>query len=80
MLILTNIKQETIKELVEKAIHLFREPWVVNKHRLNVTTSMGISVFPDDADDEVKLITRADRAMYRSKALGRNQVVYYNKI
>ncbi|MDF1878706.1 GGDEF domain-containing protein [Sulfurimonas sp. SAG-AH-194-C20] len=78
VLILTNIKKETIQELVEKAIHLFRMPWIVDKHRLDVTTSMGISIFPDDADSGEKLISRADRAMYKSKELGRNQVVYYD--
>ncbi len=78
VLILTNIKDDTIKELVEKAIHLFRKPWLVNNQKLNITTSVGISIFPDDADTENKLVSHADKAMYKSKELGRNQVVYYN--
>jgi len=41
-----------------------------------VTTSIGVAIFPDDADNKTKLMKKADIAMYRSKELGRNQVVF----
>jgi predicted signal transduction protein with EAL and GGDEF domain len=37
-----------------------------------VTSSIGISVYPDDSDDPEELLKHADVAMYRSKELGRN--------
>ena len=77
VLILTNIKNDTLKKLIEKAIILFREPWVIGNIKLNVTTSIGVTIFPDHADTETKLMKKADIAMYKSKELGRNQVVYY---
>lgn len=39
-----------------------------------VTISGGVAVFPDDADDSVKLIRAADAALYRAKGEGRNRV------
>lgn len=79
LLMFTNINSRTLHSLVEKAITLFRKPWVVDGVELNVTTSMGVVVFPDDADDKSKLLKKADIAMYKSKELGRNQVVYFKK-
>jgi len=79
ILILTNIKNDTLKKLVEKAIILFREPWIIGNIKLNVTTSIGVAIFPDNADNEIKLMKKADIAMYKSKELGRNQVVYFDE-
>ena len=83
LLLFTNINSRTLHSLVEKTITLFRKPWVVDGVKLNVTTSMGAVVFPDDADDaddKRKLLKKADIAMYKSKGLGRNQVVYFEKL
>lgn len=44
---------------------------------LNLTTSIGISVFPDDADSAESLVKNADTAMYRAKKQGRNNFQYF---
>ena len=77
ILIFTNITQKNLHSLVEKAIELFRDPWIIDGIKLNVTTSMGVVVYPDDADNKIELLKKADLAMYKSKELGRNQVVYF---
>ena len=41
---------------------------------INLTLSLGIAVFPRDAQDAEKLIYRADEALYLSKRSGRNQI------
>ncbi len=43
----------------------------INGH---ATVSIGIASFPDDADDAVSLLRKADQALYRAKHEGRNQV------
>ena len=79
VLILTNIKNDTLEKLVKKAIILFRKPWIIGNIKLNVTTSIGVTIFPDHADNEIELMKKADIAMYKSKELGRNQVMYFDK-
>ena len=37
--------------------------------------SVGVAVFPFDATDAHGLVRRADEAMYRAKALGKNRAV-----
>ncbi len=39
-----------------------------------VTASGGVATFPDDADDAEQLVRRADEALYRSKAAGKNRI------
>jgi diguanylate cyclase (GGDEF)-like protein/PAS domain S-box-containing protein len=41
------------------------------------SASIGISIFPDDAQDAVTLMKHADRAMYRSKESGKNALRFY---
>ncbi len=38
-----------------------------------VTCSLGVAVYPDDADSLSELVEAADKAMYAAKRLGRNQ-------
>ena len=80
VLILTNIHNDTLEKLVEKALALFRESWMIDDIKLDVTVSMGVTIFPDHADNEIKLMKKADIAMYKSKELGRNQVIYFDFI
>ncbi len=44
---------------------------------LMVGTSVGISLYPEDADTPEELLAQADLAMYRSKATGNNSVCFY---
>jgi diguanylate cyclase (GGDEF)-like protein len=46
---------------------------------LSVGTSMGVTVFPDAADDVDDLLAQADIAMYRAKAAGSNNICFYDR-
>jgi diguanylate cyclase (GGDEF)-like protein len=56
----------------EKLIKAMAEPHLIGDHRLNVTLSIGISLYPDDGDDVEAVLTNADTAMYHAKRGGRN--------
>lgn len=47
-------------------------------HKLPVTVSIGLAVFPNHAQKKNELVERADKALYRAKAKGKNQVVVYD--
>lgn len=60
------------EELAQRILRAVEEPMEINGHRLFVTTSIGISLFPTDGVDAEALLTGADVAMYRAKDRGRN--------
>lgn len=47
-------------------------------NELAVTMSFGLSIFPDHGNEAEEIIIKADKAMYRSKQKGRNQVTVWN--
>lgn len=58
--------------IAEKILHVIARPFEIEGQELYVTTSIGISIYPDDGEDEDTLLKSADGAMYRAKSLGRN--------
>jgi diguanylate cyclase (GGDEF)-like protein len=53
------------------------EPHSIDEHDLHVTTSIGVSVFPDDGRDAETLIKNADTAMYQAKENGRQSFQFF---
>jgi diguanylate cyclase (GGDEF)-like protein/PAS domain S-box-containing protein len=69
---------EDIIEIVRKVLAAMREKCVIAGREFHITTSMGISIYPDDSDDIDTLFRYADIAMYRAKDQGRNTFAFYN--
>jgi diguanylate cyclase (GGDEF)-like protein len=61
-----------LARIAQKLLDAISQPFKIEEHDIYVTSSIGISVFPDDSDDPEELLKHADVAMYRSKELGRN--------
>ncbi|HCU5991445.1 TPA: diguanylate cyclase [Legionella pneumophila] len=45
-----------------------------------ITASIGISVYPDDAKSPAEVIEAADKALYQAKNKGRNKVILFSEI
>ncbi|MDO9422584.1 MAG: EAL domain-containing protein [Methylobacter sp.] len=65
-------------KLAQKLIDTFNAPVYIKGYRLKISTSVGISLFPQDGKDTDTLIKNADAAMYRAKNEGRNNFQYYS--
>ena len=50
----------------------------IHNHTLYVSSSIGISIYPDDGESAPNLLKYADSAMYKAKNEGRNNYQYYN--
>ena len=53
-------------------IEAVAEPYLIGGHRLHVSASIGLSIYPDDGLDVETLLRNADTAMYHAKKSGRN--------
>ncbi|HVG22993.1 MAG TPA: diguanylate cyclase, partial [Thermoanaerobaculia bacterium] len=58
--------------VAQNVLRTIAAPFDVGPHRLYVTTSIGITLFPSDGEDAETLLKNADAAMYRAKSEGRN--------
>ncbi len=58
--------------LAQTFLDLLAQPYSLSEHELNITPSIGISIYPTDGEDFDTLYRCADTAMYRAKHDGRN--------
>jgi EAL domain-containing protein (putative c-di-GMP-specific phosphodiesterase class I) len=58
---------------------MLRAPNFIGHHGLEVSASIGISIYPDDGVDAETLIKTADTAMYQAKANGRNNYMFFEQ-
>jgi diguanylate cyclase len=73
VVLLSEVTEESdVASTAEKLIKVMAEPHLIGGHRLHVSVSIGISVFPDDASEAETVMRYADTAMYHAKKGGRN--------
>ncbi len=70
-------KPESAARIAEKINQAFSEPFVLAKHVLHVSTSIGISMYPADGEDITQLLKNADVSMYYSKGQGPGNYCFY---
>jgi EAL domain-containing protein (putative c-di-GMP-specific phosphodiesterase class I) len=66
------------KAIGDKVLSAFLQPYKVGSYEYATTTSVGITLFPMSSDSVDELLKRADLAMYRAKALGRNMMCFFD--
>lgn len=72
---ITNMQD--VAEIANKILLTFQKPMHIDKSDMKITTSIGISIFPDDGDTPEELLQNADTAMYKAKNSGKNKYHYY---
>jgi diguanylate cyclase (GGDEF)-like protein/PAS domain S-box-containing protein len=64
--------------IAEKILEAFARPILIDGHEITISFSIGISVFPDDAESADELIKNSDMAMYHVKGRGKNNYEYFS--
>lgn len=67
-----------LETLAARLTRVLTQPLTVQNNHLVISTSIGISVYPDDGESAELLLKHADTAMYRAKEAGRNSYCFYN--
>lgn len=63
--------------LANRILEAIAAPYRIDRHDVNIGTSIGISLAPDDAQDANTLLKNSDLALYKSKAKGRNNYCFF---
>lgn len=78
MVILPQITEPAgLGQVAMNVIESLMQPFQVNGHMAYVSASVGIALFPDDAQEMDTLVSYADQAMYAAKAQGRSCFSYF---
>ena len=65
-------QQPDLEVVANKILLLAAQPYHDGHHQMHVTASIGIAIYPQDAEDAAHLIKQADAAMYVAKQAGKN--------
>ena len=80
VIILRDLAQVSdVHEIAKKIIQVFNTPFHLVDEEFYTTASIGICLYPKDSDSALELMKKADIAMYRAKASGKNNYVLYDE-
>lgn len=65
--------------LAQRMLDAFKEPFLLDGHQLFITASIGISLFPHDAQDAGQWLRNADSALFKAKSNGREGYALYTQ-
>ncbi|WP_166462388.1 diguanylate cyclase domain-containing protein [Psychrobacillus vulpis] len=71
---------EIVQAVVTKIQNILKKGWTIDEHCFTPTSSIGISIFPDDGITVDELLDNADQALYTAKKLGKNNFMYTNAV
>ena len=68
---------EQVNAVALKIMNSFRQPFVIQQKPIELSVSIGISLFPQDADNTTDLMNLADAAMYLAKKEGEARYCFH---
>ena len=68
---------DDIVDIANGILSQLSEPHEITGHTVNVSSSIGIAIAPQDGNDATELLRNADLAMYHAKELGKNGFQFY---
>ncbi len=79
-LVIENLNRpEDAAKVAKNLLKTFSAPFPLKGYELEITASIGISIFPDDGDEISQLTKQADSAMYSAKEQGRNTFRFFTQ-
>lgn len=80
-ILLVNVNSPGITErIAQEILDRIAKPFQLGNELIYITTSIGISIYPEDGHDVEVLLKNADQAMYAAKQHGRNRYHYFTPL
>ena len=70
-------KKEDIEPIAHKMLEQIATPFNINQHELFISASIGIVFAPENGEETLTLLKKADKAMYLAKESGKNRFQFY---
>lgn len=72
-------RKDDAHTVAESLLEALARPFYIEGQEITIGASIGISTFPDHANDEMDLLQQADSAMYAAKRTGKNHAVFFTQ-
>ncbi len=72
------LADDDLNRVADKILAAIAKPFMLEGQEYDVTTSVGISLYPQHGGDPAELLRHADVALYRAKDLGKNIYQFYS--
>jgi len=79
VIVLKDVENVDLTVKLHELMDLIRQPWIVKEYELKVSVSIGVALYPEDGKTIVDLMKNADIAMYKSKAIGRDNFTFFEE-
>jgi diguanylate cyclase (GGDEF)-like protein len=66
-----------LAQKIESFYQVLRKPITIEEHEIYISSSLGISFYPNDGNDLQALLNKADFALYQAKQQGKNHYRFY---
>jgi diguanylate cyclase (GGDEF)-like protein/PAS domain S-box-containing protein len=70
----------SVERIAQKIITKLAAPFLLGEEKAYISASVGITLYPADADSMETLLKNADQAMYVAKSMGRNRMSYFTPV
>jgi diguanylate cyclase (GGDEF)-like protein/PAS domain S-box-containing protein len=79
ILLLPNIGcREDVVKIAQRILDSLRPTFAIDTHKLHISCSLGIAVYPEQGEDAETLLKHADAALYLAKDSGRSNYQFYS--
>jgi len=68
---------DSMPQFLDRILQSISQKYTIDEHEVNITCSMGFSVYPENGEDTEALLKNADNAMYQAKEEGKNTFKFY---
>jgi len=69
-----------LQSKAEKICNIINKSFTIKDHQLYLSTSIGVSTFPNLADTSSEVLQQADTALYKAKDAGRSSYKFYDNV
>ncbi len=79
IILLPSIKESVDAAVVaQEILHSLKQPFIIDQHEVFITASIGIALYPDNAQDVDSLLSSVNVAMQASKSSGKNHYRFFD--
>lgn len=79
IIIIQNTETDALADKLQNIMLLMQAPWIIDRHELKLSTSVGVALYPQDAQSTQDLMKKSDLAMYQAKRQGRDNIHFFTE-